>query len=147
MRPVEALIARPAGRPVADHVIAPAGALAVICSDSAVPTLPDWLPGLLTVTVLTIVQVGSAAWAGTLTASHAALTVLNVAQLFGVRFLAACSVQVRYLRYDAPVVLVSIALYMILPAVWMPTPTRPVLPLQVVLVGWPLVGLVPSASR
>src|SRR3954469_11177386 len=147
MRPVEALIDKPAGRPVADQVSVPAGAVAVICREPAVPTLVDWLPGGLTVTCVTIVQVGSAAWAGTLTASHAALTALKFAQLPGVRFLAAVSVQVRYFRYDEPVVFVSIALYMILPAVWMPTPTRPVLPLQVVLVGWPLVGLVPSASR
>src|SRR4051812_6817838 len=46
------------------------------------------------------VQVGSADWAGTLTAVQAALTVLKVVQLPGVRFLAAVSVQVRYFRYD-----------------------------------------------
>src|ERR1041384_6698379 len=40
------------------------------------------------------VQVGSARWAGTLTASQAAFTVSNSAQLSGNRFLAACNVQV-----------------------------------------------------
>ena len=52
----------------------------------------------------------------------------------------------RYFRYDDDEVFISIALYMIRWAVWMPTPVR-VLPLQVELAGWPLVGLVPSASR
>ena len=47
---------------------------------------------------------------------------------------------------SAPVVFISIALYMILMAFWMPRPVT-VVPLQVGLVGWPLVGLVPSASR
>ncbi len=110
IRPVEALIVRPAGRPVADQVKVPLPPLAVICSDIAVPTLPVWLPGLVTVTAPATVQVGSAAWAGTLTASQAALTVLKVAQLPGKRFLAAFSVAVRYFRYVMPVVLDSIAL-------------------------------------
>ena len=52
----------------------------------------------------------------------------------------------RYFRYDDDEVFISIALYMIFCAVWMPTPVM-VVPLQVVLVGWPLVGLVPSARR
>src|SRR5690242_13937494 len=39
-------------------------------------------------------QVGSPDWAGTLTASQAALTELNTAQLSGNTFLAACNVQV-----------------------------------------------------
>src|SRR3954467_15175919 len=110
MRPVEALIERPAGRPGAARVSPPAGAVAVICREAAVPTPVDWLPGESTVTCVTIVQVGSAAWAGTPTASHAALTVLKVAQLLGLRFLAAVSVQVRYFRYDELVVFMSIAL-------------------------------------
>src|SRR4051812_10184162 len=73
------------------------------------------------------VQVGSADWAGTLTAFHAALTVLNAVQSFGKRFFAAVSVQVRYFRYDELEVFISIALYMILIAVWMPTPVTVVL--------------------
>src|SRR5947207_8295571 len=81
-------------------------------------------------------QVGSPAWAGTLTASQAALTVLNSVQLLGNRFLAACNVQVRYFRYEAPVVLSSIALYMILIAFCTPRPTT-VEPLHVGLVGCP----------
>ena len=60
--------------------------------------MPDLAPGLVTVTPPVAEQVGSAAWAGTLTASHAALTVLNSVQLPGNRFLAAVSVQVRYFR-------------------------------------------------
>ena len=44
------------------------------------------------------VAMTEALWAGTLTASHAALTVLKSVQLFGVRFFAAVSVQVRYFR-------------------------------------------------
>ncbi len=52
--PLEALIDRPAGRPVADQVsVWPDWeSVAVICRDFAVPTVPDWLPGLFTVTVL-----------------------------------------------------------------------------------------------
>ena len=73
------------------------------------------------------------------------MTVLNCVQSPGVRFLAACSVQVRYRRYEAPVVFMSIALYMILIAFWMPRPTT-VEPLQVGLVG-PLAGLEPWDSR
>ena len=42
----------------------------------AEPTVPDLLPGLVTVTVPVEPQVGSAAWAGTETAFHAALTLL-----------------------------------------------------------------------
>src|SRR5258707_751973 len=57
-------------------------------------------------------QVGSAVCAGTLTAFQAAFTELNVAQLPGVRALAAFNVHVRYFRYDAPVVFISIGLYM-----------------------------------
>src|SRR3954468_4552017 len=91
-------------------------------------------------------QVGSPDWAGTLTASHAALTELNSAQLPGNRFLAAVSVQVRYLRYELPEVFISIALYMTLAAFSMPMPVTVEL-LQVGLTGWPLVGLVPSAIR
>ena len=105
-----------------------------------------WLPGFTRASVLPPVQVGSPLWAGTLTASHAALTVLNCVQLPGNRFLAACNVQVRYFRYEAPVVLSSIALYMILIAFCTPRPTT-VEPLHVGLVGCPLVGFVPSASR
>src|SRR5262245_58727711 len=150
IRPVEALIDRPVGRPVADQVNDwPAcESVAVICSVLAVPTVPVWLPGLFTVTVLVPpppVQVGSAAWAGTDTAFHAAFVVLYRAQV-GSRFFAAVSVHVRYFRYDDVVVFISIALYMICSAFWMPTPVTDV-PLQVGLVGWPLVGLVPSASR
>ena len=62
------------------------------------------------------------------------------------RFFAEVSVQVRYFRYDDVDVFISIALYMIFWAFWIPTPVR-VVELQVVLAGWPLVGLVPSASR
>src|SRR3954452_21072871 len=64
IRPVEVLIDRPPGRPVADQVrVCPAcESVAVICSDLAVPTVPLWAPGLFTVTVLPpVVQVGSAA--------------------------------------------------------------------------------------
>ena len=86
------------------------------------PTVPDWLPGLVTVTPPDVVQVGSPDWAGTLTASQAALTVLNSVQLPGDRFLAAVSVQVRYFRYDEAEVFISIALYKILLAFWMPMP-------------------------
>src|SRR5882724_8195909 len=91
-------------------------------------------------------QVGSAVCAGTLTAFQAAFTELNVAQLPGVSALAAFNVHVRYFRYDAPVVFVSIALYMTFSAVWTPMPVT-VLLLHVGLVGWPLVGLLPSAIR
>ena len=111
----------------------------------AEPTVPDLLPGLVTVTVPVEPQVGSAVWAGTETAFHAALTLLYRPQVAS-RFFAEVSVQVRYFRYDDDEVFISIALYMIFWAFWMPTPVS-VVPLQVVLVGWPLVGLVPSASR
>ena len=55
------------------------------CRLFAVPTVPVWLPGLVTVTVLPVLveQVGSPDWAGTLTAFQAALTVLNSVQLPG----------------------------------------------------------------
>jgi hypothetical protein len=43
--------------------------------------------------------------------------------------MAACSVQVRYVRYEAPVVFLGIALYMILIAVCGPSPPT-VEPLQ-----------------
>ena len=91
-------------------------------------------------------QVGSADWAGTLTASQAVLTALNWAQVLSMLF-AAVSVQVRYFRYDELEVFISIALYMIFVAVWMPTPVRAPVPLHRVLAGCPLAGLVPSASR
>src|SRR5258708_22027482 len=53
IRPEE-LMDRPAGRPVAEKVrVWPeAESLALTCKLTAVPTVPDWLPGLLTVTVL-----------------------------------------------------------------------------------------------
>src|SRR3954447_16007108 len=57
-------------------------------------------------------QVGSSDCAGTLTAFHAALTVLNSVQPLGKRLFAACSVHTRYRRYDDAVVFRSIALYM-----------------------------------
>ncbi len=128
------------------------------------PLKPHWSPGLVTVTVpvggavvvlvggvVVVVgvgpeQVGSPLCAGTLTASQAALTVLNAVQSSGNTVLAACRVQVRYFRYEELEVFTSIALYMILAAFWMPRPVTLVL-LQVGLVGWPLLGLVPSASR
>src|SRR3712207_2839186 len=97
--------------------------------------------------VVPVEQVGSADWAGTLTASQAALTVLNSVQLPGYRFFAAVSVQVRYFRYDELLVFISIALYMMVIAFWMPRPVIVVL-LHVVLVGWPFPPpLVPCASR
>ena len=116
-------------------------------------TAPDSKPGFASSCPVVppppvpVVQVGSPAWAGTLTAFQAALTALNSVQLVApYRFLAAVSVQVRYFRYDDDEVFISIALYMILAAFWMPMPVT-VEPLQVGLVGWPSVGLVPSASR
>src|SRR5215469_16810805 len=50
----EELIDRPAGRPLAVKVSVwpDAESLALICRLTAVPTVPDWLPGLVTVTVL-----------------------------------------------------------------------------------------------
>src|SRR5690242_8206843 len=74
IRPEEALIESPAGRPVADQLYAPDPPVAVIGSDTAVPTRPPWLPGLLTVRAPLGVQVGSPACAGTLMASQDALT-------------------------------------------------------------------------
>ena len=109
--PVEELIDSPAGRPVADQVYGGVPPLAETVRLTAVPTVPVWLPGLLTVTWPGFaVQVGSPVWAGTLTASHAALTVLNSVQLLGNMFFAAVSVQVRYFRYELPEVLSCIAL-------------------------------------
>src|SRR3954452_19674147 len=69
---------------------------------TSVPLVPVQLPppggvvgGVVGGGVEPPVQVGSLDWAGTLTAVHAALTVLNSAQLPGKRFFAACSVQMR----------------------------------------------------
>ena len=145
--PVDEPIDTPAGRPVADQVYGAVPPDADSVNEViAVPTVPDLLPGLVTVTPpVRGQQVGSPVWAGTLTAFHAALTLLYRPQDAS-RFFAAVSVQVRYFRYDDDEVFISIALYMIRWAVWMPTPVT-VEPLQVGLVGWPLVGLVPSASR
>src|SRR5689334_20792952 len=146
MVPVEEPIVMPPGRPVADQVYGAVPPVADSVNDAiAVPTTPDLLPGLPTVTPPLTLQVGSAVCAGTLTASHAALTVLNSVQLPGNRFLAAVSVQVRYFRYEDDEVFISIALYMILIAVWMPRPVTE-LPLHVGLAGWPL-PLVPCDSR
>src|SRR3954464_14750882 len=56
IRPVEALIESPVGRPVALYVsAAPPESVALICRLFAVPTVPAWLPGLVTVTVLPVV--------------------------------------------------------------------------------------------
>src|ERR1017187_10908007 len=54
MRPVEALIASPAGRPVAeqDRVCPDAESVAWIWRLAAAPTVPVRVPGLVTVTVL-----------------------------------------------------------------------------------------------
>src|SRR5215469_15354344 len=54
IRPLDELIDRPAGRPEADQVkdCPDAESLALICRLTAVPTVPVWLPGLFTVTVL-----------------------------------------------------------------------------------------------
>ncbi len=52
------------------------------------------------------VQVGSPAWAGTLTASHAALVRLKKLQVAS-RFLAAVRVAVRYFLYVMPLVFSS----------------------------------------
>src|ERR1700733_13405438 len=58
IRPVEELIDRPAGRPVALKVSVwpEAESVAVICRLAAVPTVPVWLPGLVTVTVLPVAE-------------------------------------------------------------------------------------------
>src|SRR2546430_12611330 len=146
MTPLDALIDRPAGSPVAEKVYGGVPPEAERVRLVAVPTVPVWLPGLTSASVVPPAQVGSPAWAGTLTASHAALTVLNWVQLPGNRFLAACRVQVRYRRYELAVVFISIALYRILMAFCTPMPTTVEL-LQGGLVGCPLVGLVPSARR
>src|SRR6185369_9211466 len=108
--PVEELIDRPAGRPEADQVYGAVPPEADSGRFTEAPVTVDWLPGLDTVTVPVAEQVGSADWAGTLIASHAALTVLNSVQLPGNRFFAAVSVQVRYFRYELLEVLSSIAL-------------------------------------
>src|SRR4051794_6164287 len=67
IRPVEELIDRPVGSPVADQVYGAVPPEADICRLLAVPTVPVWLPGLLTVTPPVVVQVGSPVCAGTLT--------------------------------------------------------------------------------
>jgi hypothetical protein len=96
--PVDEPIVMPGGRPVADQVYGVVPPEAVTVKEViAVPTVPDLLPGLLTVTVVELVHVGSAVCAGTLTAFHAAFTVLYSAQVES-RFLAEVSVQVRYFR-------------------------------------------------
>ena len=79
-------------------VIGPAVPVQVVAPDSK-PGLPRMLPpgGGVVGGVVVPPQVGSAVWAGTLTASQAALTALNWAQVLS-RFLAAVSVQVRYFR-------------------------------------------------
>ena len=146
MTPVDVLRDRPAGSPVAEKVYGGVPPEADSETLVAVPTVPVWLPGLASASAVPPEQVGSPACAGTLTASHAALTVLNWVQLPGNRFLAACRVQVRYRRYELPEVFISIALYMMRMAFWIPSPVTVEL-LQVGLVGWPLVGLVPSATR
>src|SRR6266545_863339 len=95
---------------------------AVVGVPDTVPPVPDLLPGLVTVTEPPDgVQVGSPVWAGTETAFQAALTALNWPHVAS-RFFAAVSVQVRYFRYDEPVVFISIASYRILIAFWMPMP-------------------------
>ena len=50
IRPVEALMLNPAGRPVAVQVYGAVPPLADICRLLAVPTVPDCEPGLVTVT-------------------------------------------------------------------------------------------------
>src|SRR4051794_24626572 len=113
MAPLDALIERPAGSPVAEKGYGEVPPEADSDRLVAVPTVPVWLPGLASASGPgPLEHVGSADWAGTLTASHAALTVLNWVQLPGNRFLAACSVQVRYFRYELDEVFISIALYM-----------------------------------
>src|SRR5262249_52979390 len=82
--PEEALIDRPVGRPVAEKVYGGVPPDAVSERLVAVPTVPVRLPGLVRVSAPPAVQVGSPAWAGTLTASQAALVVLNREQLPGV---------------------------------------------------------------
>ncbi len=61
--PVDVLIDSPAGRPVADHVsVWPdwVSAPAFVTVEMAVPDNEDWLPGLVTATVLVTVQVRDA---------------------------------------------------------------------------------------
>src|SRR5215469_887958 len=64
IRPVEELIDRPLGRPVADHVkVWPAWeSVAVIWRLTCVRRGVDWLPGLLTVTVLPLVVEQPGSW-------------------------------------------------------------------------------------
>ena len=140
----------PAGRPEAVSATDWAEPLVRVVDTVAVSELPGLTEPEVGETAIEkslvlAVQVGSPDWAGTLTAFQAAFTVLNSAQV-GSRVLAACRVQTRYFRYEAPEVFSSIALYMIFSAFWMPTPVTVEL-LQVGLVGWPLVGFVPSATR
>ena len=93
--PVDEPMLRPGGSPVADQVYVSAGEAVSVNGVIAVPTVPVLLPGLVTVTLPPVPQVGSPDCAGTLTASHAALTVLKLVQLPGVRFFAAFRVAVR----------------------------------------------------
>ena len=59
MDPVAGMMARPAGRPVADQVkVAPGvGSVALTARAKAVPETLDWSPGLTTVTGVVMVQV------------------------------------------------------------------------------------------
>ena len=50
--PVPALIDRPAGRPLAVQVYGAVPPVALSCTLTGLPTVPDWLPGLLTLTGL-----------------------------------------------------------------------------------------------
>jgi hypothetical protein len=78
MTPVAELIDRPAGSPVALKVYGVVPPEADRVRLAAVPTVEDWLPGLASASATgPLVQVGSAVCAATLTASQAALTVLN----------------------------------------------------------------------
>src|SRR4051812_21444219 len=52
IRPVDGLIDSPAGRPVDDHVYEPEPPEALICRLVVAPAVPDWLPGLATLTVV-----------------------------------------------------------------------------------------------
>ena len=97
--PVEAPMVTPGGSPVADHVygLVPPDAVRVN-GVIAVPRVPVLSPGSPTVRSPGLaVHVGSPDCAGTSTASHAALIVLNSVQPEK-RFFAAVSVQVRYRR-------------------------------------------------
>ena len=49
MTPVDALIERPGGSPVAEYVsVWPSGSLALISSETGAPSAFDWLPGFTT---------------------------------------------------------------------------------------------------